>query len=62
MRIEQLDFSAHTDHDHLIEFFRKTNPGKIVLVHADKAPEFVQELKGLGFDAHAPANGDRIRF
>jgi putative mRNA 3-end processing factor len=62
MKVEQLDFSAHTDHDHLIEFFRKTNPGKIVLVHADKAPEFAQELKSMGFDAHAPANGDRIKF
>ena len=62
MRMEQLDFSAHTDHDHLIEFFRKTNPGKIVLVHADKAIEFAQELKGLGFDAHAPKNGDSVTF
>jgi putative mRNA 3-end processing factor len=62
MGIEQIDFSAHTDHDHLIEFFRKTNPGKIVLVHGDRTPEFAQELKGMGFDAYAPANGDRIRF
>jgi putative mRNA 3-end processing factor len=62
MGIEQIDFSAHTDHDHLIEFFRKTNPGKIILVHGDRTPEFAQELKGLGFDAYAPANGDCIKF
>jgi putative mRNA 3-end processing factor len=62
MGIEQIDFSAHTDHDHLIEFFQKTNPGKIALVHGDRTPEFAQELKGMGFDAYAPANGDRISF
>ncbi|HJW97240.1 MAG TPA: MBL fold metallo-hydrolase [archaeon] len=61
MRVEQLDFSAHTDHDHLIDFFRKTNPGKIILVHGDKNPEFAGELKGMGFDAFAPANGDKIK-
>jgi putative mRNA 3-end processing factor len=62
MGIEQIDFSAHTDHDHLIEFFQKTNPGKIILVHGDSTPEFAQELKEMGFDAHAPANGDAIKF
>ncbi len=61
MGIEQIDFSAHTDHDHLIEFFQKTNPGKIVLVHGDRTPEFAQELKHMGFDAYAPANGDKIK-
>ena len=61
MGIEQIDFSAHTDHDHLIEFFQKTNPGKIVLVHGDSNPEFAQELKHMGFDAYAPANGDKIK-
>jgi putative mRNA 3-end processing factor len=61
MGIEQMDFSAHCDHDSFLEFFRKTNPGKIVLVHGDKAPEFVQELKKLGFDAVAPQNGDKIK-
>src|SRR4030043_327077 len=61
MRVEKLDFSAHTDHDHLIDFFRKTNPGKIILVHGDKNPAFAGELKGMGFDAFAPANGDKIK-
>jgi len=62
MPVEQMDFSAHTDHDHLIEFFQKTNPGKIILVHGDKTPEFAQELKGMGFEAHAPKNGEKIKL
>jgi putative mRNA 3-end processing factor len=62
MRTEHMDFSAHTDHDRLIEFFQKTNPGKIVLIHGDRTPEFAKELKGMGFDAVAPKNGDKIRL
>ncbi len=61
MRMEFLDFSAHTDHDHLLEFFRKVRPKKIALVHGEKTVEFAQELKAKGFDAVAPQNGESIR-
>ena len=61
MRLEFLDFSAHTDHDHLLEFFRKVRPKKIVLVHGEKTEAFAEELKKLGFDAVAPQNGESIR-
>ncbi len=58
--IHFLDFSAHTDRSHLIDFFKKANPGKLVLVHGDRAPEFAEELKGMGFDAVAPRNGESM--
>jgi putative mRNA 3-end processing factor len=61
MRIEFLDFSAHTDHQHLLEFFNKVNPEKIFLVHGDHISEFEKELKELDFDACGPKNGGRIR-
>jgi putative mRNA 3-end processing factor len=60
MHMEFLDFSAHTDHDHLLEFYEKVNPGKIVLIHGEKANEFAHELTEKGFDAVAPRNGERI--
>jgi putative mRNA 3-end processing factor len=62
MRTEFLDFSAHTDHDHLIEFYKKVNPKKIILVHGEKTVEFAEELKGLGFDAHSPVNGEIVKI
>jgi putative mRNA 3-end processing factor len=62
MHVEQMDFSAHCDRNSLLEFFERTNPGKIVLVHGDRTPEFAQELKKMGFDATAPANGDKLRI
>ncbi|MEM5812130.1 MAG: MBL fold metallo-hydrolase [Candidatus Aenigmatarchaeota archaeon] len=62
MGIEQMDFSAHTDHDHLIEFFKNTNPGKIILVHGERTTDFAGELRSIGFDAVAPANGEKIKI
>jgi putative mRNA 3-end processing factor len=62
MGIEQMDFSAHCDHDQLIRFFEKTSPRKIVLVHGEKTTEFSQELKGRGFEVHAPENGDKLKI
>ncbi len=62
MRMEFLDFSAHTDHDHLIDFYKKVKPKKILIVHGEKTEEFAKELRKLGFDAHAPKNGDRFEL
>ncbi len=56
-----MDFSAHTDRAHLIKFYRKVNPGKLILVHGDRAPEFAEELRGEGFDVEAPENGDTYK-
>jgi putative mRNA 3-end processing factor len=61
MRIEFMDFSAHTDRSHLIDFFKRTKPKKLFLVHGDRTQEFARELQGMGFDAHAPKNGDKVR-
>jgi putative mRNA 3-end processing factor len=58
--IHFLDFSAHTDREHLLWFYKKVNPGKIALVHGDRTEEFAEELRGMGFDAHAPKNGGKL--
>jgi putative mRNA 3-end processing factor len=60
--IHFLDFSAHTDKSHLISFYKKVNPQKIVLVHGDRTVEFAEELRGMGFDAVAPANGETVNI
>jgi putative mRNA 3-end processing factor len=59
--IHFLDFSAHTDRGHLIEFYKNVNPGKVVLVHGDGTKKFAEELRGMGFDATAPVNGDVMK-
>jgi len=60
MHVEFLDFSAHTDHDHLIKFYEKISPEKIFLIHGEKTVEFAEELKQRGFDAYAPRNGEKV--
>ncbi|NOX71588.1 MAG: MBL fold metallo-hydrolase [Candidatus Micrarchaeota archaeon] len=61
MKYDFLDFSAHTDRSHLIEFYKKLNPENIVLVHGDHAEDFAAELREEhGFNASAPANGEKI--
>ena len=41
-------------------FINKVNPGKVVCMHGDHCQRFAKELKGRGFDAVAPNNGDVI--
>jgi putative mRNA 3-end processing factor len=62
MRMDFLDFSAHTDHDHLMEFYNKVQPKKLLLVHGEKTAEFAEELKAKGFDAEAPKNGETFKL
>jgi putative mRNA 3-end processing factor len=62
MKIEFMDFSAHTDRSHLTEFFKRVKPKKLLLVHGDRTQEFAKEMKAEGFDAEAPKNGDRIKI
>lgn len=62
-RFEFLDLSAHTDRDHLLKFYKKLNPEKIVLVHGDhRIEDFAQDLKKMGFDAVAPENGQKVKI
>lgn len=56
------DFSAHAGRSELIDSVKKANPEKIILNHGDKTPAFAQELRGMGFDAIAPRNGEAIEL
>ncbi|HLC69042.1 MAG TPA: MBL fold metallo-hydrolase [Candidatus Bilamarchaeaceae archaeon] len=58
--VEYLDLSAHAGKSDIMNFIQHANPEKIVIVHSDAAKEFEAELRGQGFDAVAPAPGDKI--
>ncbi len=60
MKLNFLDFSAHTDREHLLNFYKKVNPEKIILVHGEHTEDFSNDLRGMGFDAVAPENGETI--
>jgi putative mRNA 3-end processing factor len=61
MKVEFMDLSAHCGRDGIINFLKKASPEKTFLVHGERTEEFAGELKGMGFDAHAPKNGEKIR-
>jgi putative mRNA 3-end processing factor len=58
--IDYIDLSAHAGRTDLLEFVKRANPRKILLVHGDKPEEFAQELKEKGYDAVAPLPGERV--
>ncbi len=63
MKIKYLDFSAHASRSELLEFIKKTNPEKTVLLHGDRCEEFAGEIKeSFGINAVAPENGDSIEI
>ncbi|MFA5050388.1 MAG: MBL fold metallo-hydrolase [Candidatus Micrarchaeia archaeon] len=60
---EYLDFSAHVGRTGLLDFIKKANPSKIILVHSDSqnADQFTTQLRDdFGYDAIAPQPDDKI--
>ncbi|MFH1445624.1 MAG: MBL fold metallo-hydrolase [Nanoarchaeota archaeon] len=62
MKLEFMDFSGHAGKNELIKFYEKINPKKIILVHGEHSDEFVNQVKGKGFDVIAPKNGQKIKL
>jgi putative mRNA 3-end processing factor len=59
--IEYLDLSAHAGRSDVMQFIKKANPQKVLLVHGDKPEDFAIELKeDHGLDAVAPLPGERV--
>jgi putative mRNA 3-end processing factor len=62
MGIHTFDFSAHTGRDDLFEFVNNIKPEKVVCIHGDNCERFATELRGRGFDAIAPKNGETLEI
>lgn len=61
MNIQYLDFSSHAGRTELLEFIKKTNPEKLVLMHGERCEEFAEEVKEkFGIDTVAPESGDVV--
>jgi putative mRNA 3-end processing factor len=58
------DFSAHAGKSDLYKYVRDSAPNTVICVHGDpkNTEAFANELKGEGFDAHAPKVGDSIEL
>jgi putative mRNA 3-end processing factor len=61
-QVEQYDFSAHADRDGLREFLDAYGDTEILVNHGDRCEAFAEELRTDGFDASAPALGERYEI
>lgn len=59
--VEYFDFSAHAGHSELIEFAKKCNPEKIVLMHSDNREALVEPLKDIA-EIYTPKTGEIVEF
>jgi len=57
--VEYYDFSAHAGHSELIEFAKKCNPEKIVLMHSDNREALVEPLKEFA-EVYSPLTGENV--
>jgi putative mRNA 3-end processing factor len=62
MGIHTFDFSAHSGRDNLFDFVNKIKPEKVICLHGDNCERFATELRGRGFDAIAPKNGETLEI
>jgi putative mRNA 3-end processing factor len=53
------DFSAHAGHSELIDFAKKCNPEKIVLMHSDNREALIEPLKDVA-EIYTPATGEIV--
>ncbi|MFH1095732.1 MAG: MBL fold metallo-hydrolase [Candidatus Micrarchaeota archaeon] len=59
--VHYLDFSAHAGRSDLFEFVDKVKPKKIFCIHGDSCQSFADELALEGYDAYAPAIGEKVQ-
>ena len=59
-RVEQYDFSAHADRDGLKSFLESYRGARVLVNHGDRCEAFAADLRADGFEASAPAIGERI--
>ncbi len=58
------DLSAHAGRSELVEYVRRSSPQVVICVHGseENANSLVEDVKGMGIEAHAPKIGDTIKL
>jgi putative mRNA 3-end processing factor len=59
-QVDQYNFSAHADREGLRSFLRDYRDAETLVVHGDDCEGFADRLREDGYDADAPAVGDRV--
>ena len=59
-QVEWYDFSAHADREGLLSFLDAYRDARVLVNHGDRCEAFADELRADGYEAQAPANGERV--
>ena len=59
--VDYFDFSAHAGHSELIEFAKKCNPEKIVIMHSDKRELLAEPLSDIA-EIYTPKTGEIVEL
>jgi putative mRNA 3-end processing factor len=61
-RVESYDFSAHADREGLESFLDAYRGARVLVNHGDRCAAFAADLRADGYEANAPAIGERIEL
>jgi len=61
-RVESYDFSAHADREGLKSLLDSYRGARVLVNHGDRCEAFAGDLRTDGFDASAPAIGERVEL
>jgi len=62
--VKDYDLSAHVGKSDLMKFIDAASPEKVLCMHGDAevCDGFAEELRGKGYDAHAPNGGETVKL
>jgi putative mRNA 3-end processing factor len=54
------DFSAHADHNQIVEFIKGCRPENVIIMHSETREEFLKDLDG--FNVILPSLGEKFKL
>jgi putative mRNA 3-end processing factor len=57
--LQKYDFSAHADHDQIVNFIRECDPERVIIMHSEAREAFLPDLEG-DYDVFLPTTGEEF--
>ncbi len=59
--LQKYDFSAHADHDQIVNFIRECDPEKVIIMHSESREAFLPDLEG-DYEVFLPKTGEEFNL
>ena len=57
--LQKYDFSAHADHEQIVNFIRECDPDNVIIMHSEAREAFLPDLEG-DYKVFLPATGQEF--